>query len=57
VLVENKAVRTLSTAHEVQLVNYLTATGIDIGLLINFGSLRLELKRKIRSLRAPRYAK
>ena len=35
VLVENKAVQTLAKAHEVQLVNYLATTGIDIGLLPN----------------------
>jgi GxxExxY protein len=49
VLVENKAVQALTTAHEVQLVNYLTATGIEIGLLINFGAARLEFKRKFRT--------
>ena len=32
VLIENKAVQVLAIAHEVQLVNYLTATGTDIGL-------------------------
>lgn len=48
ILVENKAVQSLATAHEVQLVNYLTATGIDVGLLINFGASRLEFKRKHR---------
>jgi GxxExxY protein len=48
ILIENKAVQTLVPAHEVQLVNYLTATGIDIGLLFNFGSQRLEFKRKAR---------
>ena len=37
ILIENKAVLALNTAHEVQLVNDLTATGIEIGLLINFG--------------------
>jgi GxxExxY protein len=51
VLIENKAVQTLTTAHEVQLVNYLTATGIEIGLLINFGASRLEVKRKYRTYR------
>ena len=51
VLIENKAVRSLSTAHEVQLVNYLTATGIEIGLVLNFGSERLEFKRKNRTYR------
>lgn len=49
VLIENKAVQVLATAHEVQLVNYLTATGIDIGLLLNFGGARLEFKRKTRT--------
>jgi GxxExxY protein len=47
VIVEIKAVRSLSKAHEVQLVNYLTATGVDIGLLLNFGS-SVEVKRKFR---------
>jgi GxxExxY protein len=49
VLIENKAVQSVVTAHEVQVVNYLTATGIEIGLLLNFGSSRLEFKRKYRT--------
>lgn len=36
-IVELKAINELSKLHEVQLVNYLTATKKDIGLLINFG--------------------
>ncbi len=48
VLIENKAVQTIIPAHEVQLVNYLMATGIEIGLLLNFGATRLEYKRKTR---------
>ena len=48
VLIENKAVQTIVPAHEVQLVNYLTATGINIGLIINFGAARLQFKRKTR---------
>ncbi len=51
ILVENKAVHTLAPAHEVQLVNYLTATGIEIGLPLNFGAERLEFKRKNRTYR------
>jgi len=51
VLVENKAVRALVPAHEVQLVNYLSATGKDVGLLINFGGFSLEFKRKYRRYR------
>jgi GxxExxY protein len=49
VIVENKAVQSLVPAHEVQLVNYLTATGIEIGLLLNFGARSLEYKRRTRS--------
>lgn len=51
VIVENKAIQALAAAHEVQLVNYLTATGVDIGLLFNFGADRLEFKRKHRTYR------
>lgn len=47
VVVELKAVRTLITEHEVQLVNYLNATGINDGLLINFGP-SVEVKRKFK---------
>ncbi|WP_414662382.1 GxxExxY protein [Horticoccus sp. 23ND18S-11] len=50
-LIENKAVRVLSVAHEVQLVNYLTTTGLDEGLLLNFGAARLEFKKKFRQSR------
>lgn len=51
VMVENKAVQALAPAHEVQLVNYLAATGVEIGLLLNFGAERLEFKRKHRTYR------
>lgn len=47
-IVELKAIETLATIHEVQLVNYLTATQKDTGLLINFGSKSLQVKRKYR---------
>ena len=47
-IVELKAEQALATAHEVQTVNYLVATGKDIGLLINFGAERLEFKKKFR---------
>jgi GxxExxY protein len=52
VLVENKAIRSLTPRDEAQLVNYLTATQLDIGLLLNFGAGRLEFKRKSRTYRA-----
>ena len=45
IIAELKSVRTLSEAHEVQLVNYLVATGIPLGLLINFGEKNVEVKR------------
>ncbi len=48
IIVELKSVRQLAMAHEVQLVNYLVATGKDIGLLINFGEHRVTVKRKVR---------
>lgn len=47
-IVELKAIQTLAKAHEVQLVNYLVATGIDEGLLVNFGAERLEFKKTFR---------
>ena len=47
-IVELKAVSTLTIAHEIQLVSYLRSTGIDMGLLINFGSPSLQVKRKYR---------
>lgn len=49
ILIELKAVQSLTTTHEVQLVNYLTATQNDIGLLINFGASSLQFKRKHRT--------
>ena len=51
VILELKAIQKLSTIHEAQLVNYLTATNIEHGLLINFGSEKFEVKRKYRIFR------
>ena len=50
-VLELKATQDLSIANEVQLVNYLTSTQIDDGLLINFGSDKLLFKRKYRIYR------
>jgi GxxExxY protein len=47
VVIELKAAETLVKRHEVQLVNYLAATGIDCGLLLNFGT-SVQVKRKFR---------
>ena len=51
VILELKAVETLHRIHEVQLVNYLKATGIEVGLLVNFGPERMDIRRK--ALRLP----
>jgi len=48
VIVEVKAIQALAKPHELQLVNYLTATGLNEGLLLNFGADRLEFKKKFR---------
>jgi len=48
VIVELKASLAIAKVHEVQLVNYLVATGLDEGLLFNFGAERLEFKKKFR---------
>ncbi len=47
-IIELKAVQALAVMHEVQTVNYLTATGIDDALLLNFGASSLQFKRKRR---------
>ena len=46
IVVEVKAVNKLDSIHEVQLVNYLKATGLNVGILINFGQ-SVEVKRRI----------
>ena len=45
---ELKAISTLTKADEVQVVNYLTATNHEVGLLLNFGTSSLQSKRKHR---------
>ena len=46
VIVELKAAESLCEEHEFQLINYLKATEIEVGLLLNFGK-KPELKRKV----------
>jgi len=46
VIVELKAAEALREEHECQLLNYLKATGIEVGLLLNFGK-KPQFKRKI----------
>ena len=47
IIVEIKALKSLSNIEEAQILNYLKATGLMIGVLINFGSNSLEYKRYI----------
>lgn len=45
ILIELKAVNNLINEHKVQVINYLKASGIDVGFLINFGNPKLEYRR------------
>ena len=56
VILELKAVSKLTEAHEIQLVNYLKATDIEVGLLLNFGP-KPEFKRRFFSKEARDYLK
>lgn len=48
IILELKAAESISLEHELQLINYLRATEVEIGLLLNFGR-KPEFKRKIYS--------
>ena len=50
VIVEIKAISSLSGIEEAQLINYLKATGLKVGLLLNFGAKSLEHKRFVYNL-------
>jgi GxxExxY protein len=45
VILEIKAVRALDDAHKAQTLNYLKSTGLRVGLVINFGRPKIEIKR------------
>lgn len=47
VILELKALNGLTSEHEAQLLNYLKATNHKIGLLIDFGTRRVQVKRRI----------
>ena len=49
IIVEIKALDHLSGREEAQLLNYLKASGMELGLLINFGAKKLEWKRMVRT--------
>lgn len=51
IIVELKSISQITTAHEVQLVNYLVATGLEVGLILNFAEKKVEVKRKVRELK------
>lgn len=51
VIIELKSVKRIVRAHEIQVVNYLTATHKEIGLILNFSETKVEVKRKVRDLR------
>jgi GxxExxY protein len=46
-ILEIKALRALTSQHQAQLLNYLKATGLQVGLLVNFGSSRVQVKRLV----------
>ena len=45
VILELKAAHAIDSVHEAQLLNYLRATGLDVGMVLNFAKPRLEYKR------------
>ena len=49
VIVEIKSISRLNSAHEAQAIHYLTATGLQLALLVNFGSGSLEYRRFVKS--------
>jgi GxxExxY protein len=50
IILELKSVKQITQAHEVQLVNYLVATGRPVGLILNFSEQKVEVKRKVKDL-------
>ena len=47
IIIEIKAVQNLNEIHQAQLLNYLKATNMPLGLLINFGTAKVQIKRML----------
>ena len=47
IIIEVKTVETFSKTHQAQLLNYLKATGLNVGILVNFNKSRAEIKRMV----------
>ncbi len=56
VIVELKAVKRLGEIEYAQILNYLKATGLNVGLLLNFGATSLEYKRFVKSAKSEKSA-
>ena len=50
IILELESVRQIINVHEVQLVNYLVATRKPVGLILNFGESKVDVKRKVKDL-------
>ncbi len=50
VILELKATKVIDGIHEAQLLNYLKATGLNLGLILNFGSPKLQIRRLVYNL-------
>ena len=50
IVVELKSIKQLTEIHEAQLINYLKATDKKLGLLINFGTPKIQIKRIVNNL-------
>ncbi len=47
VIVEIKCVESIAQIHKAQIINYLKATGLEVGLIINFGNIKVEFERVV----------
>ena len=47
VIIEVKALKAIDESHQAQLLNYLKATGMRVGLILNFGTSRMGIKRMV----------